>query len=140
MPTSRSKFRDLSDARLREATILLANGEWSGAYYLAGYAVECALKACIAKLTKAEEFPPPRKFVEQCYTHDIMSLVTAAGLEVFRKRDAPDRSPRYLNWETVKDWNEHQRYEEKQESDAKALILAITDPANGVLEWIKQHW
>jgi HEPN domain-containing protein len=31
--------------------VLLEAGLYAGAYYLAGYAVECALKACIAKKT-----------------------------------------------------------------------------------------
>jgi HEPN domain-containing protein len=43
-----STFRQLAEQRLAEAELLLANGFWSGAYYLAGYALECALKAKIA--------------------------------------------------------------------------------------------
>ena len=35
--------------RLREARALLGVRCWSGAYYLAGYAIECGLKACIIK-------------------------------------------------------------------------------------------
>src|SRR5690242_18924526 len=34
-------FRDLAAMRVREAKLLLDGGEWSGAYYLVGYAVEC---------------------------------------------------------------------------------------------------
>jgi len=40
---------------------LLRLGLFDGAYYLAGYAVECALKACIAKGTQRFEFPDKRK-------------------------------------------------------------------------------
>ncbi len=36
---------------------VVAAGMWEGTYYLAGYAVECALKACIAKQIIAEDFP-----------------------------------------------------------------------------------
>jgi HEPN domain-containing protein len=43
--------------RLKEANVLLRLGLSDGAYYLAGYAVECALKACIAKGTRRYEFP-----------------------------------------------------------------------------------
>ncbi len=54
---NRIDLQQLARARLREAEALLNAGEWSGAYYLAGYAVECGLKACIAKLTGLARFP-----------------------------------------------------------------------------------
>jgi hypothetical protein len=37
---------------------------WSGAYYLAGYAVECGLKACIIKCLMTTDQFPERKFSE----------------------------------------------------------------------------
>ena len=43
--------------RVKEAAVLLQNGCPEGAYYLAGYAVECALKACVAKQTREHDFP-----------------------------------------------------------------------------------
>lgn len=46
---NRSDFQDLAQIRLAEAAALLQAERFDGAYYLAGYAVECALKACIAK-------------------------------------------------------------------------------------------
>ncbi len=49
---NRSDFQRLTRLRLDEAKVLLANERYQGAYYLIGYAVECALKACIAKQTK----------------------------------------------------------------------------------------
>lgn len=45
---NRHAYKKLSAVRLQEANILLAAKQWCGAYYLAGYAVECALKAKIA--------------------------------------------------------------------------------------------
>jgi hypothetical protein len=38
--------------RLAEAEALMNLGHADGAYYLAGYAVECGLKACIAQETQ----------------------------------------------------------------------------------------
>ncbi len=40
----------LSQERLDEATILCSNSKWNGAFYLAGYSVEFALKAKICAL------------------------------------------------------------------------------------------
>ena len=51
MLVDRKDLQELSKVRLKEATALLKLGLFDGAYYLAGYAVECALKACIAKGT-----------------------------------------------------------------------------------------
>lgn len=49
----RRRFQELSRIRLDEAKALLESELSDGAFYLAGYAVECALKACIAKNTRA---------------------------------------------------------------------------------------
>jgi len=39
-----SDFQKLSAIRLEEARVLLRNKQYAGAYYLAGYSIECALK------------------------------------------------------------------------------------------------
>ena len=137
---NRTDFQELADVRAAEAEVLFAQGMFEGAYYLAGYAVECALKSCIAKLTNQHDFPPDRQFTQDCYTHDIEKLVTSAGLKQSRQ-DAIDADPNFAsNWVIVKDWNESARYERKTQVEADALINAIIDPAHGVLQWLKQRW
>lgn len=55
---TRVEFQRLAEARLVEAKALLDVGKWDGAYYLAGYAVELALKACIINvLMTTDSFP-----------------------------------------------------------------------------------
>ena len=81
---SRSDFQRLAVTRLAEAKALLELGMWDGAYYLAGYAVECGLKACVAKGVKAEEFPD-KEFATKCYTRSIEALVALAELQEARK-------------------------------------------------------
>ena len=49
----RRDLQALSKARLIEAKALLKLGLTDGACYLAGYTVECAIKACIAKVRVA---------------------------------------------------------------------------------------
>jgi HEPN domain-containing protein len=46
---TRAEFQELAETRLKEAKALLDLGMWNGSYYLAGYAVEVVLKACIIK-------------------------------------------------------------------------------------------
>jgi len=75
----RKDLQTLSRIRMREAKALLSAGFYDGAYYLGGYAVECALKACIAKATRKSEFPD-RDRVNNSYTHNLEKLVEQAGL------------------------------------------------------------
>jgi hypothetical protein len=44
------------------------------------------------------------------------------------------------NWQTVLEWSEQDRYRIKTETEARKLVLAVTDVTNGVLSWIKGHW
>jgi hypothetical protein len=44
---NRAELQQLAEDRRLDAEALLAAQRWAGAYYLAGYAVECGLKACI---------------------------------------------------------------------------------------------
>jgi len=82
---NRNDFQELARIRLREAEALLEAGCFDGAFYLMGYVVECALKACIAKQTKEYDFPD-RKTVNASYTHDLEDLLGVAGLKPERDR------------------------------------------------------
>jgi len=44
---NRIDFQEIAELRLRESKALLAAGIPEGAYYLAGYAVECALSTTV---------------------------------------------------------------------------------------------
>src|SRR4051812_17677734 len=77
---NRTDFQALADVRIDEAKVLLDQGMFDGAYYLAGYAVECALKSCIARLTIEHDFPP--RNTGDYYSHQVGKLVRTAGLTV----------------------------------------------------------
>ena len=62
-----------------DAETLLKNGRWSSAYYLAGYAVECGLKACIAKQFREHQFPD-LDTVKKSYTHSLVDLLRVSEL------------------------------------------------------------
>jgi hypothetical protein len=55
---------------MKEARLLLKANCPEGAYYLAGYADECALKACIAKRTERFELPD-LKAAQESWGHDL---------------------------------------------------------------------
>ena len=136
---NRAELQRLAKERISDAKVLLAARHWSAAYYLAGYAVECALKACIAKLMKSEEFPD-KKFAEKCWTHNLAQLLDLAGLKAdfdAALRANPDLAD---NWDTVKEWNEESRYARTKKAKAESLYEAITDKKHGVLSWLKRRW
>ena len=54
---NKTELENLASIRIKEAEILLTADCYHGAYYLAGYSLECILKACIAKQVKEFDFP-----------------------------------------------------------------------------------
>jgi len=137
---NRADFRQLALYRLEEAQILLRNRKFSGAYYLAGYSVECALKARLAKQTKRYDFPPEPNFVRDIYSHNLEQLLSKTNLlEVFGRERA--RDPQFgVNWTIVKDWTEKSRYQLHGQRKARAILKAVSDPQHGVLRCIRRFW
>jgi hypothetical protein len=137
---NRIDFQKLADMRIEEAEALLKAKKWAGAYYLAGYAVECGFKACIAKKTKRHDYPD-KDFAAKCYTHKVEQLVLQAGLQVTFQTARTADPDLDVNWNVVKDWDESSRYQRKRSrAEAQELYDAITNAAHGVLPWIKSHW
>jgi HEPN domain-containing protein len=132
-------LRLISEVRLAEAKSLLKGRHYDGAYYLAGYVVECALKACIAKKTKRYDFPNKRIAIDS-YTHDLNQLIRVAGLQATLEAEMRRDEDFAVNWAIVKDWNEESRYERHDAAAAKGLYSAVADTRHGVLRWLKRHW
>jgi HEPN domain-containing protein len=137
---SRDKMRSIAKLRLKESKILLDNGYYNGAYYFCGYAVECGLKACIAKNIKRFHFPD-RNFGTKCYTHDLKGLISSANLdqELNREKISDPVFDRY--WTIVKDWKSDIRYYDGIEGNkAIDLYKSVSDRTHGVLKWVKKYW
>ena len=75
---NRDTLRMMSGSRLEEARVLLENKLWTGAYYMTGLAVECALKSCLASVVKEHDFPDKR-FVNDMYDHNLERLFKLNG-------------------------------------------------------------
>ena len=106
---------------------------------MAGYAVECGLKARIAWLFESEAFPE-KTFSEKCYVHDIEKLVVLGELKPLRDAAAAANANLDANWAIVRVWTEASRYQQKTQAEAQALFDAITQNPDGVLRWIQLHW
>ena len=137
---NRTDLHSLVDLRVADANALLGSGRYAAAYYIVGYAVECALKACIAKQIKEHDFPD-RKLILHSYTHNLEQLLAITGLKAdFDARIQADKVFE-VNWTIVKDWSENARYDATiTEVKARDLVAAVTDQAYGVLTWLKTQW
>jgi HEPN domain-containing protein len=125
--------------RLKESKALLAAGFPDGAYYLAGYSVECALKACISKRTQEHDFPD-KDLANKSHTHDLGKLMQLAELKDELDRAAQSNPPLEANRTIVQSWSETSRYQRKTLQEATELIFAIEDRKGGLLPWIVQRW
>jgi HEPN domain-containing protein len=142
---NRIDFQQLAELRFKEAKVLLEAGFPEGAYYLSGYAVECALKACIAKKTQEHDFPE-KKRVNDSHTHDLGKLLVLAGLSENLQLEFAANDAMEWRWGIVRDWSEESRYEMFQGSEAERIqratlmINVIGSRRGGVMQWIKQSW
>jgi HEPN domain-containing protein len=137
---NRKDFKRIAKLRIKEAKILLDNGYYSGAYYLAGYAVECALKARIAKDIKQHDFPD-RKLANAVNIHKLEELLTYSGEKENLIEAIEADQILELNWTIVKDWKVTDRYRDNiTQKDAHDLYLAVTQRVHGVLTWLKKCW
>jgi hypothetical protein len=117
--------------------VLLDAGKFAGAYYLAGYAIECALKACIAKRTREFDFPE-KQTVNRSHTHDLHQLMDVANMEEELAIAVAKNAPLGLNWKVVRGWSEASRYKiNVDDASARLMIEAVGSEPNGVLAWLR---
>lgn len=136
---TKADLEKLAQLRLDDALYLLQASRSSSAYYIAGYAVELGLKACIAKLMQPNVIPD-KAFVTAIYTHRLESLVSTAGLLPEFNADLKADPQFAANWAVASKWNEESRYELWDPVAAATLVAAISDPRCGVFQWVKKHW
>ncbi len=137
---NKKDLEKLVDIRVNEATTLFNNKCYEGAYYLLGYALECAIKACITKQVKENDFPD-KDLANKAFTHDLGKLIGVAGLTKelndYEKLDEDFK----LNWAVAMEWSEQARYDKQiAETKVNDFFEAVTNDKNGVLIWIKKWW
>ena len=119
--------------RLKDARVLRQRGNVEGAYHLTGLAVECAVKACIAKNTNRHDFPPNQNAVRDVWCHDLIRLVQAAKLETALDSEKTRNRSFNENWDVVKVWNVDSRYRTKG-LNARDLYRAVAGKG-GVMQY-----
>lgn len=138
---NRDDLKILAEARITDAEALLKAGRWAAAYYLLGYAVECALKACASRQFGLHEVPD-KKIVESFYTHQLRDkLLAISGVKDALAERATIDSDFRAKWNAVCDWEEAARYDHTMtEQAARDMFVAVTDPKSGVLPWLRTFW
>ncbi|WP_340242028.1 hypothetical protein [Sulfitobacter pontiacus] len=135
----RTDLQNISLGKLEAAHVLAANKRWSNAYYLAGYSVELALKACVAKLISNDTIPD-RNLINKVYSHNIGELVGLAGLRTDFEAQKKADSIFAANWAICAEWSPDARYKDTSAAEATYLLHGISDETHGVLPWIRKYW
>ncbi len=136
---TKNDLERLAQVRLDDAILLLQANRSSSAYYLAGYAVELALKACISKLMQPNVIPD-KTFINAIHTHKLDSLLSTAGLRPQFDTDTRADPQFAAYWAIVNNWSEESRYEFWDPISAATLLQAVHEPNHGVFQWVKKHW
>ena len=137
---TRSELKKLVERRLGDAHVLMQGRRYESAYYIAEYAVECAIKACIARQFRRNTIPD-KGLVDKTYKHDFEQLLKTSGLFDKLLIDAKANPGLGSSWNVIKDWKPDVRYStEKTRLDAHDLIDAIENPNDGILQWLARHW
>ena len=136
--TTKKTFELLAVDWVRQARALLAAaGAPDAAFYIAGYSVECALKAVI---TKGETLPD-RGFADRVYTHDLDNLLDLAGLRATFGHASSANPGLRGSWQVVQTWNEAARYTRgRSQADVERFLDAIDHTSDGILPWLQQKW
>jgi len=115
-------------------------GLYSGAFYICGYVVECALKACICRKTNQYDFYPKPEESKNAWSHDFKKLIKVSDLDSEINAARQSDLDLDVNWKSVEGWRTESRYEARGQQEAWALFDAISNPDHGVLSCIRQHW
>jgi hypothetical protein len=106
---------------------------------LAGYAIECALKAKIASEFRAEAIPR-LALVRDVHTHDLARLLSLAGLKDELEADMETNANLKECWTIVTGWSEHARYGISTDQAAGAMVDAVEADGEGLLPWLRNRW
>ena len=136
---TKSDLEKLAQIRLDDAVLLFQAGRSSSAYYLVGYAVELALKVCIAELILPNAIPD-KELIIATYKHNLDSLLGTAGLRPQFDQDRKTDTQFGAYWAIANNWNEESRYAIWDPVSAATLLEAVNEPKHGVFQWVRKHW
>lgn len=136
---NRMDLQRMANANYEDACLLFQHDRHASAYYLAGFAVELAIKAAIARHIHAETIPD-KQFINRVFTHKLDDLLNLAGLNMRLKEAALETPSLAVAWGVVANWSVVSRYEMIDAFQAADMLSAVGDPGHGVMQWLKTYW
>ena len=139
MPTL-DDFKKLHERYISDAELLYRYERYDSAYYLAGYSVECLLKAIICKNIQPNEFPPKNPSNTH-YIHNIEQLIKTAKLDKEFEFDRGKSDELKNSYLLLKDWDPADlRYNTGPTSQKKAkdFLDAVKDE-KGFVSWLNKR-
>lgn len=141
------ELRGISKKRLKTVQILINAGDWDGAAYMMGYALECALKAVTCKTLHLVSYPENTrndKIDNYFMTHRFDQLLVVSGMEDIFSSRGPAES--WRNWseftaEYQGSWTE-MRYDRDivwDEAKIRKLYNNLKDPNYGIITEITRR-
>jgi HEPN domain-containing protein len=124
------RFLRASEKRLEEARFLFDGGYFTAAVYLAGYAVECSLKALILFSEPASRQLATLKTFRGSKAHEFASLLHALKLRKNEPSDEITEAVNEVNW-----WSTEIRYDPAEMKNPMAAeFISI---ARQIVDWVK---
>jgi hypothetical protein len=121
---NRADLQSLAQQRILDAQALLDGGRWSFAYYVAGYAVECALKSCfLSRMIYTGWVFQDRVKIDECLTHDFVKLISLSGLTTELNANLAANPAFVGNWGVTTQWRVTDRYGHKTEAEARGALF-----------------
>ena len=134
----------LADKKIEEAERMCANGDYSAAYYYAGYAVELYLKARICITLDIDDFYDfgnrPKLINEDTImrsykVHNFEQLLILSGLNKIHRQEMKSVSFDAA-WNILIEWKEDVRYTTGIE---KQKAIKFINSVKTFATWIKRH-
>ncbi|WP_353861254.1 hypothetical protein [Azospirillum formosense] len=135
-PQFADDWERLANEKRRAAEILFRSRQFGSAYYEAGIALECMLKAKIMR-KEGLNIWPDRSCRKDLYTHDLARLLKLAGLHDRMVAEAKKVTDIGIAWSVAKQWTVDARYARKVRlRDARDIVEAVSPTGKGLLKWI----
>ena len=127
---ARRYFRS-ADERYQDAEILLQGGRTTGCVYIAGYAVECSLKALLLKSTRGVDQQKVFTSFRGSFGHNLSGLLES----YVKAKQGKVPKDVIVAITDIADWTTDLRYDPKiiKDEEAKAFLGS----AQNVMNWVK---
>ncbi|QJD77935.1 hypothetical protein [Spirosoma rhododendri] len=144
-------MQKLAQQRLADAAVLLAADQPDTAFYLAGYAIECALKAAVCRTLDQNDFYQPdrtnkgSRYVQdrvfrEFKTHNYSDLLVLSGLSAKFEKARTEDGQLETAWTRVRsmNWSEQVRY--NLNSFSVLPVSEFVESVNTIVVWISKYW